>query len=139
MITFNCIDVPMPDFDPSMERSWIESVAEKYGKRVGELHYYFCSDEALLQINRQRLNHDFYTDIITFPLNECDEILSSEFCISVERIADNAVVLNKTFDSEFQRVMIHGVLHVIGFDDKTESDEKVMREKEDECLKMLIK
>lgn len=139
MITFNCIDVPMPDFDFSTMRGWIETVAGKYGKRVGELHYYFCSDDALLEINRQRLNHDFYTDIITFPLNECDEILSSEFCISLDRIADNAVTLNKTFDAEFHRVMIHGVLHIIGFDDKTETDEKVMREKEDECLQMLFK
>jgi len=139
MITFSCIDVPMPDFDFSTMRGWIETVAGKYGKRVGELHYYFCSDESLLQINRQRLNHDFYTDIITFPLNECDEILSSEFCISIDRIADNAVALNKSFDVEFHRVMIHGVLHIIGFDDKTETDEKVMREKEDESLQILFK
>ena len=119
-------------------RQWIETVAKNHGKRVGELHYYFCTDDTLLDINRQRLNHDFYTDIITFPLTDCDEILSSEFCISIDRIKDNAQTMNKSFQSEFHRVMIHGVLHIIGFDDKTEADEIIMRVKEDECLKMLI-
>ena len=138
MITIETLDVAMPDFDHSKMRVWIESVAKNYGRRVGELHYYFCSDDMLLQINRQRLSHDFYTDIITFPLNDCDTVLSSEFCISVERIADNAVALDKSFETEFHRVMIHGVLHIIGFDDKNETDEKVMREKEDECLKILF-
>ena len=139
MITFNSIDVEMPDFDQSLMRQWIETVAHNYGKKVGELHYYFCTDDTLLDINRQRLNHDFYTDIVTFPLTDCEEILSSELCISIDRIKDNAQMMNKTFQSEFHRVMIHGVLHIIGFDDKTDTDEKIMREKEEECLQILFK
>lgn len=139
MITFETIDVAMPDMDTGSVRNWIAEVAQKYGKRVGELHYYFCSDETLLDINRQRLNHDFYTDIITFPLTECEEVLSSEFCISTERVADNAVAAGRPFDEELHRVVIHGVLHLLGFDDHTDTDTKTMREKEDESLKMVFK
>lgn len=138
MITFNTIDVTMPDLDFARLRSWIESVVTKQGRRVGELHYHFCSDEALLDINRQRLNHDFYTDIVTFPLNDCDDIVSAEFCISIDRIADNSGIFGRSYDSELHRVIIHGVLHLIGFDDISDEDCKQMREKEEECLKMIL-
>jgi len=136
MIRFNTVDVEMPPIEPQCDKAWIETVASKYGKTVGELYYYFCSDDKLLEINRERLGHDFYTDIVTFPLTDCETVLSSEFCISVDRIKENAETFDRSFDSELHRVMIHGVLHLIGFDDHTDEDEKVMREKEEEALGM---
>ena len=138
MIRFSTLDVEMPIVDPQRDKGWIEAVALSYGKTIGELYYYFCSDEKLLEINRERLGHDFYTDIVTFPLTDCETELSSEFCISVDRIKENAVTFGRSYESELHRVIIHGVLHLIGFDDHTEEDEKEMREKEEEALGLLF-
>ena len=138
MIRFSTLDVEMPPLDPQRVKAWIGEVSEKYGKTVGELYYYFCSDEKLLEINRERLGHDFYTDIVTFPLTDCETVLSSEFCISIDRIKENAVTFGRTYKSELHRVMIHGVLHLIGFDDHTDAEEKEMREKEEEALGLLF-
>ena len=138
MIRFYTLDVEMPPIDPQRVKAWITEVAEMYGKTIGELYYYFCSDERLLEINRERLGHDFYTDIVTFPLTDCETVLSSEFCISVDRIKENAETFNRSHESELHRVIIHGVLHLIGFDDHTDEDEKEMREKEEEALKLLF-
>ena len=138
MIRFSTLDVEMPPIEPLRVKVWIGEVVEKYRKTVGELYYYFCSDEKLLEINRERLGHDFYTDIVTFPLTDCETVLSSEFCISIDRIKENAVTFGRSFESELHRVIIHGVLHLIGFDDHTEEDEKEMHEKEEEALKLLF-
>ena len=138
MIRFSTLDVEMPPIDPMRDKAWIEAVAEKHGKTVGELYYYFCSDDKLLEINRERLGHDFYTDIVTFPLTDCETVLSSEFCISTDRIKENAETYGRSYESELHRGIIHGVLHLIGFDDHTEEDEKEMREKEEESLKLLF-
>ena len=138
MIRFSTLDVEMPPIEPLRVKVWIGEVVEKYRKTVGELYYYFCSDEKLLEINRERLGHDFYTDIVTFPLTDCETVLSSEFCISIDRIKENAETFGRSFESELHRVIIHGVLHLIGFDDHTEEDEKEMHEKEEEALKLLF-
>ena len=138
MIRFSTLDVEMPPIEPQKVKAWIAAVTERYGKSVGELYYYFCSDDKLLEINRERLGHDFYTDIVTFPLTDCETVLSSEFCISTDRIKENAVTFGRSYESELHRVIIHGVLHLIGFDDHTEEDEKTMREKEEEALKLLF-
>ena len=138
MIRFSTLNVEMPPIEPQRVKAWIGEVVEKYGKTVGELYYYFCSDEKLLEINRERLGHDFYTDIVTFPLTDCETVLSSEFCISVDRIKENAEIFGRSFESELHRVIIHGVLHLIGFDDHTEEDVKEMREKEEDALKLLF-
>ena len=138
MIRFSTLDVEMPPIDPQRDKAWIEAVARGYGKSIGELYYYFCSDERLLEINRQRLGHDFYTDIVTFPLTDCETVLSSEFCISIDRIKENAETFDRSYESELHRVIIHGVLHLIGFDDHSDEDEKTMREKEEEALKLLF-
>ena len=138
MIRFSTLDVEMPPIDPMRDKAWIEAVAEKHGKTIGELYYYFCSDDKLLEINRERLGHDFYTDIVTFPLTDCETVLSSEFCISTDRIKENAETFGRSYESELHRVIIHGVLHLIGFDDLTEEDEKEMREKEEESLKLFF-
>jgi len=139
MIRFETIDVMMPNLDFDRVRDWIVSVAAGCGYGVGELYYYFCSDNALLDINQRRLGHDFYTDIVTFPLAEPGDTISSEFCISLDRIAENCLNFGRSFESELLRVVIHGVLHLIGFDDHTDEDRSRMREKEEECLKLFYK
>ena len=138
MIRFSTLDVEMPPIEPQRVKAWIEKGATHYGKTIGELYYYFCSDEKLLEINKERLGHDFYTDIVTFPLTDCETVLSSEFCISTDRIKENAVTFGRSYESELHRVIIHGVLHLIGFDDHTEEEEKGMREKEEEVLGLLF-
>ncbi len=100
MIRFNTLDVKMPPVDPQRDKAWINQVVGSYGKTVGELYYYFCSDEKLLEINRERLGHDFYTDIVTFPLTDCETVLSSEFCISIDRIKENAVTFGRSYERE---------------------------------------
>ena len=138
MIRFSTLDVEMPPIEPQRVKAWIEEVVQRHGKIIGELYYYFCSDEKLLEINRERLGHDFYTDIVTFPLTDCETVLSSEFCISLDRIKENAVTFGRSYESELYRVIIHGVLHLIGFDDLTDEEEQVMREKEEEALGLLF-
>lgn len=139
MIRFETIDVMMPDLDYDHVREWIVDVAAGCGYGVGELYYYFCSDDALLDINQRRLGHDFYTDIVTFPLAEPGDSVSSEFCISLDRIAENCLTFGRSFESELLRVVIHGVLHLTGFDDHTDEERSRMREKEEECLKKFYK
>ena len=134
MIRFSTLDVEMPPIEPQNVKAWIEEVAHRYCKTIGELYYYFCSDEKLLEINRERLGHDFYTDIVTFPLTDCETVLSSEFCISTDRIKENAETFGRSYESELHRVIIHGVLHLIGFDDLTDEEEKEMREQEEKAL-----
>ena len=136
MITFQNIDIEMPSLNQRLAKEWIEDFVESYGKKIGELYYLFCSDEYLLDFNQRRMNHDFYTDIVTFPLNDCSEYLSGEFYISIDRIRDNAGQMGKPFKDEFHRVLAHGVLHLIGFKDKTDDDAKMMREQEEKCLVM---
>lgn len=133
MICFQVIDVMMPELDKDRVRAWIEAVVTHEGYRIGELYYFFCSDEALLDINQRRLGHDFYTDIVTFPLVE-ETLISSEFCLSLDRIAENSLNFGRPFESELLRVIIHGVLHLMGFDDHTDEERVVMRSKEEECL-----
>lgn len=139
MIRFQTIDVEMPAIDYDEAKLWIDGVVKRHGKSVGELYYYFCSDDKLLEINQQRLGHDFYTDIVTFPLTDCESVISSEFCLSLDRIAENAQTFGRSYESELHRVIIHGVLHLIGFDDLTDEDEKMMRLKEEESLSLLFK
>lgn len=134
MISLEFIDVEALDAKFLDVKEWIRDFVITYGKHVGELYYYFCSDEYLYNMNVELLGHDFYTDIITFPLNECESILSAEFHISIDRIKENAINFNRSFEDELHRVMAHGVLHLIGFDDLTEDDEKEMRKQEDFCL-----
>lgn len=136
MIRFQTIDIEKPELDERLAKEWIQSFVAEYGRKVGELYYMFCSDECLYDFNMKRLNHDFYTDIVTFPLNDCSEFLSGEFYISIDRIRDNAEQLGRPFRDEFHRVLAHGVLHLIGYKDKTDTDAAEMRRQEDFCLEM---
>lgn len=122
--------------DPEIYQNWIVECAGKFGKEVGELNYIFCDDEYLLNINREHLDHDYYTDVITFDYSE-EEIISGDIFISIDRVADNAFEYSEFFDVELSRVIIHGILHLIGFKDKTEEEENEMRLRENECLALL--
>lgn len=133
MIRFQGIDVMMPSLDFDLVRAWIESTVEREGYQIGEMYYYFCSDEALLDINQRRLGHDFYTDIVTFPIVE-DTLLSSEFCLSLDRIAENSLNFGRPFENELLRVIIHGVLHLMGYEDHSDEERAEMRSKEEEYL-----
>ncbi len=138
MIKIDFIDTDILSNEMLGIKEWIRKFVKSYDREVGELYYYFCSDEYLYKMNVDLLGHDFYTDIITFPLNECETILSAEFHISVDRIRENAVSLCTDFKDELHRVMAHGVLHLIGFDDLCDEDEMQMRKEEEKCLLLRI-
>ncbi len=122
----------------SLVKSWIKSVVEKEKKAIGDLSYVFVSDNDLLKINIQFLKHYTYTDIITFDYSESKKI-NGEIFISVERVEENAKKHNTAFEDELHRVIIHGVLHLCGYKDKTKIDSDNMRKQEDKSLRLLIK
>ena len=116
--------------------SWIKLVAKKEKRTIKEINYIFCSDEYLLQLNQGFLNHKTLTDIITFDNSEGKNALEGEIYISIERVQENALKFNTNFEDELQRVMIHGILHLIGYKDKKYSEKALMRKKEEACLSL---
>lgn len=114
-------------------RKWITNAINNEGKKCGEISYIYCSDNYILELNKSSLNHDYYTDIITFDYVE-EEIISGDLFISVDRVEDNAKTQGVSFEDELHRVMIHGVLHLCGYGDKSDQEEKQMRNKEDYYL-----
>ncbi|MEI6347152.1 MAG: rRNA maturation RNase YbeY [Bacteroidota bacterium] len=114
-------------------KNWIKSVVTEEKKRVGEISFVFCSDDYLLEINKQFLQHDYYTDIISFDYSE-EDLLSGDLMISIDRVKENAIEQKVDFLTELNRVMIHGVLHLIGYNDKLPKEKNIMREKEDYYL-----
>jgi len=118
--------------NPEQLKTWLEDIALSSKSTIGYLEYVFCSDQRLLEINKTYLNHDYFTDIITFPLQE--EPLEATIFISVDRVRDNSNLYQCTFIDELHRVMVHGLLHLLGYADKTEAEKTVMRAKEDACL-----
>lgn len=136
MISFQGVDVDVPVMNREVLKKWINGFVGSYGKVVGELYYLFCSDEYLYKMNVEVLRHDFYTDVITFQSNDNDAVLSGEIYISIDRVKENALALGLRYEDELNRVMAHGVLHLMGFKDKTDEDAIMMRQQEDFCLKM---
>lgn len=116
-------------------QNWISNCIESYGFNEGELNYIFCDDDYLLKLNVEFLEHDTLTDIISFDYT-MGKLISGDIFISVERVRENAKIFNQTVDNELNRVMIHGVLHYMGFKDKSEKDKEIMRGEEDKCLAM---
>lgn len=114
-------------------KSWIKDVAKEEGYQVGTLNYVFCNDDYILETNRQYLQHDYFTDIITFDYTERRKI-SGDLVVSIDTVKSNSEKLGVTFNSELCRVIIHGVLHLCGYKDKTDKEEVVMRQKEDYYL-----
>ena len=132
-IQFTAEDVGMPVADTATLEVGLRKIARHYEAEIDLLHYIFCSDEYLLQINREHLDHDTFTDIITFPYREFPE-MESDIFISTERVAENAEKFGVPFERELRRVVAHGLLHLIGFGDKTEEEASEMRRREEHAL-----
>lgn len=129
--------VKMPAIGKKETTEWIKSVAESYGKKVGEIAYIFCSDEKILEVNREYLQHDYYTDIITFDYTEGNKI-GGDLFISLDTVATNATQFNTTYEEELYRVIIHGILHLCGIDDKGPGEREQMEAEENKALLLRI-
>lgn len=135
MITYNCDGVRMPDIKRRFITRWIRAVAATYGRKVGEVGYMFVSDEKILEVNREYLGHDYYTDIITFDYDEGD-ILNGDIVISLDTVRSNAEKYGKDYADELHRVIIHGILHLCGINDKGPGEREIMEQNEDKALKL---
>ena len=133
MITYNVENVKMPAIKRRATTAWIRRVADTYGKKVGEVGYLFCDDEHILEVNREYLGHDYYTDIITFDYCE-GNTLSGDLVISLDTVRTNAEKFRKNYDEELHRVIIHGILHLCGLNDKGPGEREVMEAAEDKAL-----
>jgi rRNA maturation RNase YbeY len=136
MITYSTENVRMPAIRRRDTTAWIRRVAAAYGKRVGEVGYLFCDDEHILEVNREYLGHDYYTDIITFDYDEGDT-LNGDIVISLDTVRTNAEKFNKAYDDELHRVIIHGILHLCGINDKGPGEREIMEAAEDRALALL--
>ena len=136
MITYNTINVKMPDIPHRSTTNWIRAVADSYGKREGEVAYVFCDDEKILEVNRQYLQHDYYTDIITFDYCEGNR-LSGDLFISLDTVRSNAELFGRPYDEELHRVIIHGILHLVGINDKGPGEREIMEAAENKALELL--
>ncbi len=119
----------------TLNNRWLRMVAGSEVRRVGDISIIFCSDNYILDVNMRYLQHDYFTDIITFDYCEGDR-LSGDLFISVDSVRENALFYGTTFENELNRVMVHGILHLIGYDDHTDEEKKVMRSKEDYYLSL---
>ena len=135
MITYNAENIPMPKIRRRDTSAWIKRVAASYGRTVGEVGYLFCDDEKILEVNREYLGHDYYTDIITFDYDEGTEI-NGDIVISLDTVRSNAEKYGKTYDEELRRVIIHGILHLCGINDKGPGEREQMEAAEDKALAM---
>ena len=136
MITYNSEGVKMPDIKKRATTTWIKAVAKTYGKQVGEIGYLFVNDDKIIEVNREYLAHDYYTDIITFDYSEGNTI-SGDLVISLDTVRTNSVLQSTTYDEELHRVIIHGILHLCGINDKGEGEREQMEAEENEALSLL--
>ena len=142
MITYQTDGVKMPPIRRRQISAWVKAVAATYGKRVGDIGYIFCNDEKILEVNRQYLQHDYYTDIITFDY--CDDALltgkkdtiAGDLFISLDTVRSNAQQQGTTYDEELHRVIIHGILHLCGINDKGPGEREIMEAAENKALKL---
>ena len=136
MISYNTEGVRMPNIKRRETTAWIKAVAATYGKRVGEVGYMFVDDEKILEVNREYLGHDYYTDIITFDYDEGD-VINGDIVISLDTVRSNAEQLGKPYDEELHRVIIHGILHLCGINDKGKGEREIMEAAENRALQLL--
>lgn len=136
MITYQTEDIQMPSIKKRETSEWVKAVATSYGKKVGEVAYIFCSDEKILEVNRQYLEHDYYTDIITFDYTEGDTI-SGDLFISLDTVKSNSEEQGTAYEEELHRVIIHGVLHLCGINDKGPGEREQMEAAENKALALL--
>ncbi len=136
MISYQTDGVKMPSIKKRENNTWIKAVAATYGKKVGEVAYIFCSDEKILEVNQEYLQHDYYTDIITFDYCE-GNTLHGDLFISLDTVRTNAEQVGATYEQELRRVIIHGILHLCGIDDKGPGEREIMEAAENKALAML--
>jgi len=132
-IHFNFVDVDECPLKRRNIKNWINNTVVNENKLVGEIQYIFCSDNYLLKINKKFLDHDYYTDIVTFDYDE-KNIISGDIYISIDRVKENAKIFEVDFNNELLRVIIHGILHLIGYNDKSDIEKNIMRNKENYYL-----
>ena len=137
MICFQNDGVEIPDIDVKRISKWLTGVASRYDRRIGDLAYRFCNDEAILSANREFLNHDYYTDVITFDYSIGNRV-GGDILISVDTVRSNSELFGVSFDSELYRVIVHGLLHLCGLKDKTTEERNVMEAAENEALQEII-
>lgn len=135
MISYNTQNVAMPPIDQAAVTAWVTRVAAAHGLRVGEINYIFVDDERILEVNREFLQHDYYTDIITFDYDEA-ELINGDLFISLDTVRTNALQEGTTYDQELHRVIIHGILHLCGINDKGPGEREIMEAEEDRALAM---
>lgn len=133
MISFETIDIEKPDLDYDRIGGWLNIVAEKHNRHIGRLCYLFCNDEEILRVNKEFLKHDYFTDIITFDYSRGNKV-SGDLLISLDTVYDNAIELNVNPETELLRVIVHGLLHLCGIDDKGPGEREVMEMNENEAL-----
>jgi probable rRNA maturation factor len=138
-VSFHPADKPVPLRERAAVKIFIESIFRREKTALASINYIFCSDEYLAQINRDFLQHDYYTDIISFGLSEKGEPVEAEIYISIDRVRDNAANLQQTFKKELLRVVFHGALHLCGYKDKKKSEITIMREREEFYLRLFEK
>lgn len=136
MITYNCEGVRLPKIKKREMTKWIRSVATCYDKKVGEVGYLFVDDDKIIEVNREYLGHDYYTDVITFDYSEDNEI-NGDIVISLDTVKSNADLFGKEYEEELHRVIIHGILHLCGINDKGPGEREKMEEAENKALSML--
>jgi rRNA maturation RNase YbeY len=136
MINYISENVKIPSFPHRKVSQWIKEVATLHNKRTGDLSFIFCNDEKILEVNQRYLQHDYFTDVITFDAS-VDDIIHGDIFISIDTVASNATTYRVSFQQELYRVMIHGILHLCGFDDQTEAAQAVMRAEENKALSMM--
>lgn len=134
-ISYQTDGVKMPVIKKREMTAWIKEVAASYGKKVGEIAYIFCSDEKILEVNREYLQHDYYTDIITFDYCE-ENLLSGDLFISLDTVKTNAEEFKTEYEEELHRTIIHGILHLCGINDKGEGEREIMEAAENKALAM---
>ncbi|MBQ6049287.1 MAG: rRNA maturation RNase YbeY [Bacteroidaceae bacterium] len=137
MISYNAEGVKMPAIKRRENSAWVKAVAASYGKKVGEIAYIFVNDKKILDVNRQYLQHDYYTDIITFDYTD-DDTISGDLFISLDTVRSNAEQIGTTYEQELRRVIIHGILHLCGINDKGPGEREKMEAAEDKALNMII-
>lgn len=138
-IQFFSEEIEFTLYQESIIRDWLHLIAQEHHTEIDTINYVFCSDDYLLNINKQFLDHDYYTDIVTFDNSEENSPLLSDIFISIDRVKDNAHQEGNTFENELYRVLAHGMLHLLGFNDKSDDEQILMRQKEDACLSLLKK
>lgn len=134
-VSYFAEDVKMPEIKKRETTDWIRRVASGYGKKCGDIAYIFCSDEKILEVNQTYLQHDYYTDVITFDYTEGDKI-SGDIFISVDTVRSNAEQFGTDYDEELHRIIIHGILHLCGINDKGPGEREIMTRHENEALKL---